>query len=523
MKCFSFCLAVIADLRILEEQQVESVRKLEQARATKQRRLEHQAALEAQLGKLLYENGQRRAELEHVYQQLAQGQREMNELRLHVDKSGDDLRDYDAKLQYALDLKSWIQGYCRTQDRWMERARNKVANRRRRLEVLHGKCKASNGKLQSKREFEESLRRGLRDEANKQRQIAECKTCIRVECAELEKQCHHAIKQVTFLKSTDESLSEKINVEVQRERIGKADFEKQQNTHQSSMLAMSQSKKVTSETTAQNQSDLHDIWLATIAIQEQEGHTPSQSPSLSSQLPILDLNRIRRSVQVEIDAAAKETLAKDLLGDTVTKLQSELVDLETNQACANEELLAKNEKNETSARIEEERKESIDEVLAEHHMIDAKIGEKTLKVRQLQKEKDASLETTRVASLAIAEGVENADIQYQELRTQLSDVQSKMDIAHAEYDHAKLADPKMIFNLQLQLQETSQRRLEIQKETELFQKGHIATAEQQRLREQMEKANRTIADKLEGKQDRKTQDSFAMYIHLILNGCSLLI
>jgi hypothetical protein len=76
------------DLRVLEQQQHESQRKLQHAQETKQRRIEYHATLETNLEQVKYQNGQNRAELSHMHNLLSKGQRSLG-TRIEIKESSD--------------------------------------------------------------------------------------------------------------------------------------------------------------------------------------------------------------------------------------------------------------------------------------------------------------------------------------------------------------------------------------------------------------------------------------------------
>ena len=82
-------------MRVLEEQQRESHRKLQAARETKLRRESQRASVEQHLGDLKYNNGQTRAELERIHEMLSVGQRKMLSVRRDGDSAGSALRDFN--------------------------------------------------------------------------------------------------------------------------------------------------------------------------------------------------------------------------------------------------------------------------------------------------------------------------------------------------------------------------------------------------------------------------------------------
>jgi len=83
------------DLRILQQQQVESQQKLQAAREQKEKRLQAHQEFEQKLEELKYENGQHRAQLQRHHEMLSRAQRLLAAARSRADRGGDKLRNFD--------------------------------------------------------------------------------------------------------------------------------------------------------------------------------------------------------------------------------------------------------------------------------------------------------------------------------------------------------------------------------------------------------------------------------------------
>ena len=86
---------VLKDLKVLEEQQRESQRRLETAQRMKKSRLAKQTALQAEVGSILAKNGESRAELQSMYNQLSVGQRRIGNVGAIASDAGRDLQDFN--------------------------------------------------------------------------------------------------------------------------------------------------------------------------------------------------------------------------------------------------------------------------------------------------------------------------------------------------------------------------------------------------------------------------------------------
>ena len=93
--CVFFFLSVMKDLRILEDQQRESQRRLHTARLAKQRAERQHSELEAKLGELKFANGQSRALLQRMHEVLAESHKAVATMRNNVDDADRDLHMFN--------------------------------------------------------------------------------------------------------------------------------------------------------------------------------------------------------------------------------------------------------------------------------------------------------------------------------------------------------------------------------------------------------------------------------------------
>lgn len=93
---------VLADLRVLEQQQRDAQKQLMNARSTKEQRMEQHAALESKLEHIKYSNGEFRAQLRQSREVLSTSTRALGSRRLLTDKAGGEIRDFERKLNRGL-------------------------------------------------------------------------------------------------------------------------------------------------------------------------------------------------------------------------------------------------------------------------------------------------------------------------------------------------------------------------------------------------------------------------------------
>jgi hypothetical protein len=90
------------DLRVLEQQQLESQRKLAAIKLTKQHKLEQRSTLESKLSSLKYANGEQRAQLVRARDVLSRCTRELGAAKLRSGRSSEALKAFDGRLKRAL-------------------------------------------------------------------------------------------------------------------------------------------------------------------------------------------------------------------------------------------------------------------------------------------------------------------------------------------------------------------------------------------------------------------------------------
>ena len=338
---------VLADLQILQDQQNESERRLKAARVTKQKRLEQHAAMEAQLERLKYENGQQRAELQRANVLLSRGQRQLAEARVEAEKAGEDLREFDRKVNKCLEVKRTLQAYERKNEVMLEELRKKLSFLEHLADEAKEQYDAAQAEYDKCKKYEESLRQSIKAEAEIQQRVAKETVEVRAASAALEKKLDLGQKKEAELKRAEESIRKNSEDQQARHAAAMAALQERQEKLNRRKEELAQKKARLKESAAKKTQDLHQVWHRAIEIQKAEEHPPSLPPSEANVPPVLDLDRIRESVQAATAAAVEETKAKEELQSTVEALRAQLPELKTEQAASSErikELEAANEK-----------------------------------------------------------------------------------------------------------------------------------------------------------------------------------
>lgn len=493
---------VIADLRILEEQQVDSERKLQHARASKQRRLEQQAALEIKLDRLQYQNGQQRAELQRANELLSEGQRQINSARSAAAKAGDDLRSFDRKLKFAVEIKGSLLAHQRTQDRLLEDLRNRVGILSRLVKKEEEKCHAAQQEFDYARQYEKKLRQGIRSEAANQQRIADRTADVRSQKAALEHDLDLSFKLEQSLKLRTENIRLKEAEEQAHHADVEADFEVQKKCHHQFFLEMTDKKACLKETAIKKKSVLYQLWYETIEIQKAEGHTLSPPPTESNLPPVLDLERIRATVQAETDAAVEEAQAKEQLLYSVELLQKHLSELQVEQSTKTAKLQKLHGANDMGAKVEAARESSNDCLQSSLDRISKTVDEKNRQVLEIRSAQTGVIASLRKKLEGVKRKVQAVQESLEEHCRENADLDAEIIDVRTTYDSLKDVDQQKMDSMELELGEARQLNRDLLDETNRMKHVRMRsneTGEHRSRREETDQAHRTIADILESK------------------------
>lgn len=481
---------------------MDSQRKLQYARATKQRRLEQQAALEAKLDRLKYQNGQQRAELQRAHELLSEGQRQLNSARSAAAKAGDDLREFDRKLKFALEIKSSLLAHQRTQDRLLGELRNKTAILDRLVKEAAQQCEEAEKDFDKAKHYEMSLRQGIRNEAANQQRIADKAAEIRAESAAQEQHLDLAFKLEKSLRLRLENVHKEVAKEQARHADAEADFEAQQEKKKLYLQQNADKKVRLKEAVAKKKANLHQIWHATIGIQKAEGHTPSPLPSESNIPPVIDLDRIRASVQSEADAATEEAKAKDQLRASVETLQQQLADLQDERSKAHGKLQRLQADNEKNSKIEAERKFSSDQLHAELEQVTKSVDEKSLTAQEFRLAQDSEHAELHKEIEAVVHEIRAVHETLQKRRQENANLDAEIIEVRENYNALKEGDQKKLEAMGFQLKEERQRNTELQEEANRMAQKRLQsneTQEQRERRREIDETHQKIAEMLQRK------------------------
>lgn len=310
---------VMADLRILDEQQRDSQRKLESARTTKQRRVEQHGALQAKLRESKYQQGQSRAELQRIHQQLSHAQRSALTTN-RVKKSGDNLRRFDQQLQQALATKRRLHAHARICRAKKSHLQQQVAMLQSLPQVAAQQCRAAQEECREWQAKEAALRQSLREKTVAWQRCTEATAEVRAETARLEQALDGILQQATQQQQQIPALRQTLET-MQQQHNQSAEELRQRIVTQTNVLRNDLEPRIKSEqqAIADGTSELRKVQAQIRQIQVDEKHVlPSSEPQE------LELDLIRASEDAEVQAVRDEEAANQTLQATIATLRKQL-------------------------------------------------------------------------------------------------------------------------------------------------------------------------------------------------------
>lgn len=201
------------DLRVLEQQQRESQRRIASARVTRESRLQQNASLQSRLESMKYSNGELRAQIRQSREVLSVCTRSLGARRLANGRIGDGIRDFEKKLKKGLHSARMIMTCRRKIGITSLVLENKIETLQRMSSAAEDKLAGLEQTFKKAKQEEEALREEIRQEVNRTQIAAKETVTLRTENLELEQELVEAQKLEESTKLKVEALEVQINSE----------------------------------------------------------------------------------------------------------------------------------------------------------------------------------------------------------------------------------------------------------------------------------------------------------------------
>lgn len=454
------------DLRVLEQQQRESQRKLAATKLSKQHKLEQQASLESKLSSLKYANGEQRAQLVRARDVLSRSTREVGASKLMSSKSGDALKAFDSRLKRALEVHRKLKAACRKIDAQTITLLAKDAARLRLRAKVEAKMELVRQETARVRHKEESLLEATQEERNKAKTLIEKTAALRADINGLEEDLSGAQTMAASTKSRAESIAAEVVEEdkrhekvMQEMRLKMEALEKKKAEKNARKEAMLKEMKV-------KKAELHGLWERCVEIQKEEGHELSPEPTDDGPAPSLDLDKCKAKLKESRAALLAEQAERDRLKESLVADKQLLADLVAKAAAANQEAESIRKEAEAAQKVERERREAHDKFLEDLEKDRASVTE----LRRAKAELEESIGSDRKR---------RAD-QYSEQEATIQKRQAELEESRAEL----AAAVETIEILESALEESGARNTRLLQEAK--QSADTARTEFEEVREEVE-------------------------------------
>lgn len=200
----------MADLRVLDQQQKESHRKLEMTRSLKQRRSEYHQSLQDSLRQYKYQHGRQRADLQRMRENLSTCQRELLSSREKVSGAEDDLHSFHGLLKTALETKRRISFHYRTKVSGLSALEQKLRSIQDAEKKAEIALESANAAQESLLAQESSQRQALREHQTKLQAVSAAITSARKGNSQLEHDLHQHRAEEEKVKQHAASIQKQI-------------------------------------------------------------------------------------------------------------------------------------------------------------------------------------------------------------------------------------------------------------------------------------------------------------------------
>lgn len=310
------------DLRILEQQQRESLRMLESIKLTKVHKLEQRKGLEVNLSNVKYQNGEMRAELQRANKELSQHHRQVLDARSRSEKSRKDSTRFDAKMKRVIGVARVLSTYQNKVEAAMIGLNETDAKLNFKKGQMMSKLNAANVRRDDAKHRYDLLTKAIQINQQKERSVKEDLSRIRSEIAGNEHDLSSAQQMESQTKLRVQTIEHEVELEKTRHIDTVADLEAK-----NAEMTYSKSKAHTSNeekraAIAEKKSELRKMWEKSSQIRKEEGHEVLHEPKWGvDHAPSLDVARISVRVSTQDEELRSSKSERDNLRLIIVEIE----------------------------------------------------------------------------------------------------------------------------------------------------------------------------------------------------------
>ena len=417
------------DLQVLENQRLESERKLQSIMLTKDQKEKHKAALESRLHELTQQTGSMRAEYNRAREVLSANHRKLLAARDKSDASRAATEKFGTKLKRVIGVARILGTYQNK----IEQAMIALNETETRLNFVKGqtmsKLDAATVRRDDAKHKHELLLKAISSNTAKERSISEDISKVRAEMASNEQDLSAAQQMESQTKLRVETIEHEMDLERTRHTQAMQDLESKSRDLDETKVKTRDSIEAKRAAIEAKKAELKKIWAKCDELRKSEGHDTFPEPNWGAeQAPSLDVARVRvRANAEEVELNAKKAEVGGLRADVSEldeRIASNAAKAAEKRARTDEMLKANEEARVTEARRKQEIQTAVEEADAECREVE-KLRESIKELKHTQEananELKMKLEEDKRNIIAMSEELKATHEETAQLEKQIAD------------------------------------------------------------------------------------------------------
>lgn len=434
----------MADLRVLEQQQNESFRKLEAIKLTKQHKQSQHSSLESKLSSLKYANGEQRAQLVRSRDVLSRSTREMGATKLSSSKSSDSLKAFDSRLKKALTSKRILNALRHKVDSGIITLRNKRAIILRLKTQVADELTASTKRANDAKNHEDSLRKSIQDEKYETKNIIEDITSARSEVTGLGQDLANNHITLEDTKSRAEcTMSDLVAEDKRHDSFMKQEYSKLEAYKKQEAEKKAREQEVLKEIELKR-TQLLQSWKRCVQLQQEEGHELSPEPTEDGATPTLDVYKLQAVLDEEQASLLSDKTKRDDVNKSLTAAREEVASLESKDTAVLEEMESTNNATDDAQKVENDRKKANSKFLDELEKDRCSVRDLRRSVSELEESIGSERKRLDDRYAEQSEMIEKRQTEVEESKAELADALTTHQDLEGRFEEKQKSDSRLL-------------------------------------------------------------------------------
>lgn len=432
------------DLRVLEQQQRESQRKLQTTKLTKQHKLEEQSSLESKLSSLKYANGEQRAQLARARDVLSRSTREMGSSKLCSDKSAESLKGFDSRLKKALMSLRILNALCRKMDTEIILFRNKKCIVLRLKSRMLDSFTASRNRHNDVKHREQSMRKTLQEEKIKTKNLMEQTTGLRSDVNGLGQDLATAQAMASSTKLRAEGIASEVIAEDNRHEVAMKDMRATAESLKTQVADKITRAEAVQKEIEMKKAQLLEAWKRCVKCQQEEGHELSPEPTNDGDTFSFDVNKAKATLEQDRAALLLDEAERDRVNEWLSASRDEVSGLESKDSAAREEAVSIRKATEVAQKTESDRRKANEKCIDE--LEEARRSVEGLRRSVSEYEETIGSERKRCGDKQVeqSECIQNRETELEQFKAELADAVTAIQELEGDFAEEQSCDARFV-------------------------------------------------------------------------------